>query len=53
MQIINTKDGGTTVGRITAIEAGVVYVDTRYGQSEIPVEAVKKVRNVAAAAVGQ
>lgn len=53
MQIINTKDGGTIVGRITAIEAGTVYVDTRYGQSEIPVQAVKKVKKVSAAVVGK
>ena len=53
MQVINTKDGGTVIGRIVSIDSQVVQVETNFGQTEIPIQAIKKIRRVSASSVGE
>ena len=46
MQVIETKDGGMLIGRIVSIGVAVVYFETNFGKTEIPIRAIKKIRRI-------
>ena len=46
MQVVETKDGGMLIGRIVSIDVDVVQVETNFGEVEIPIRAIKKIRRI-------
>ena len=51
MQVIETKDGGMLIGRIVSIGVAVVYFETNFGKTEIPIRAIKKIRRIPASSM--
>ena len=46
MQVIETKGGGKLIGRMVSIDADSVQIQTRFSKTEIPIQAIKKIRRI-------
>jgi len=50
-QILTLKDGSTLIGRISAVGASEISFQTKLGELKIPVESIRKIREVPASTI--